>query len=159
MKVDAHIIIDTREQNPFTFENLPSKRGTLETGDCSVAGLTSLISVEHKSLYDLVQCVGRSRRRFERELRRLRGFRFRCVIVEADLNTIEAGGWRPKVTPAAVLGSISAWMAQYRIPFVFAGSHMSAGRFCERYLYQAARVVSGDYAAAQGLLDVVEGKS
>jgi ERCC4-type nuclease len=72
------IVIDTREQDPLVFSRLQSVRGTLTTGDYSIAGLESLFAVERKSISDLVGCcMGDSRQRFERELHRLRGFRLR----------------------------------------------------------------------------------
>ena len=67
----------TREQEPLTFQRLRSVRGTLYSGDYSVAGLTELFAIERKSVADLVGCcMGENRTRFERELHRLRGYRF-----------------------------------------------------------------------------------
>jgi hypothetical protein len=40
------IVVDTREQEPLAFERLASVRGTLQTGDYSVAGLQDLFSIE-----------------------------------------------------------------------------------------------------------------
>ena len=52
------IIIDSREQRPFDFlsqnGDIETERGTLDTGDYSVAGLESRVAVERKSLADLV---------------------------------------------------------------------------------------------------------
>ncbi|MCC7291439.1 MAG: hypothetical protein IT449_05175 [Phycisphaerales bacterium] len=91
MKLSPTIIIDTREQAPFTFANLPSEPGTLDTGDYSVRGLEHLVAVERKSLDDLLACVGRERERFKRELQRLRAYRFRLLIVEASAADLEQG--------------------------------------------------------------------
>src|SRR5258708_348192 len=76
------IVVDTREQNPLTFERLESRAGTLQTGDYSVAGLEELFAVERKTVPDLVSCCMRSNReRFERELHRLRGFKFKPLVI------------------------------------------------------------------------------
>jgi hypothetical protein len=40
------IVIDSREQDPLTFERLASVRGTLTPGDYSVVGLQDLFSIE-----------------------------------------------------------------------------------------------------------------
>ncbi|MCK6465097.1 MAG: ERCC4 domain-containing protein [Phycisphaerae bacterium] len=163
MKLTPVILIDTREQDPFTFANLPSEPGTLDTGDYSVRGLEHLVAVERKSLDDLLACVGRERDRFKRELQRLRAYRFRLLIVETTAADLEQGAypgggegarplWRSKLTPAHVLGSLAAWTAQYSLPVWLGGTHDESGRFAERFLYQAARTVAGEAEAVFGKL-------
>jgi len=53
------IIVDTREQNPLTFERLESRVGTLQIGDYSIAVLEELFAVERKSIPDRVRCCVR----------------------------------------------------------------------------------------------------
>ncbi len=147
MKLSPVVIVDSREQAPWKFSNLPSERGTLDTGDYSVKGLEHVIAVERKSLDDLLSCVGTHRDRFRRELQRLRGFRFRALVIESDCATLERGGWRIQVKPSAALGSLAAWQAQYSLPIWLAGDHQAAGRFGEKYLYQCARLIASENAA------------
>jgi len=148
MKLNPTIIIDSREQRPFRFKSLPAVRGTLDTGDYSIAGLEHLIAVERKSLDDLLACVGRERDRSKRELQRLRAYRFRLVVVETDAATIEKGQWRSNLQPAHVLGSLGAWTAQYALPIWLAGTHEAAGHFVERFLFQCARCIASEHEAA-----------
>ncbi|MEA3163844.1 MAG: hypothetical protein QOE88_1662 [Verrucomicrobiota bacterium] len=55
-----------REQEPLVFKSLKSVRGTLLTGDYSVAGLEELCSVERKSISDPVSCcMGLNQNYFE----------------------------------------------------------------------------------------------
>ena len=161
MKISPTIVIDTREQKPLRFDNMPAERGTLATGDYSVKGLEHLIAVERKSLDDLLRCVGRNRDRFKAELQRLRAFRFRVLVVECSAADIERGGtdadvprggWRSRLQLAHVMGSLAAWTAQYGLPVWMAGDHDAAARFVERFLYQAARCVLTDYEAAAEML-------
>ena len=107
MKHKATITIDTREQTPWHFANLPSAPGTLASGDYSIAGLEHLVAVERKSLPHLLGCVGRERDRFKRELHRLQAYRFALVIVEASAAEIHAGDWRSSLTPAHVFVSLA----------------------------------------------------
>lgn len=151
MKLEPVIIIDSREQRPLHFKALASARGTLATGDYSIAGLTHLVAVERKSLDDLLACVGRDRDRFKRELQRLRTHRFRLLVIEADAATIDRGEWRSNLQPSHVLGSLAAWQAQYGLPVWLAGDHDGAARYVERYLYQAARCIGAEYDAAVAL--------
>lgn len=147
MKIEPTIIVDSREQTPWKFSNLPTEPGSLATGDYSVRGLEHLIAVERKSLDDLLANVGRERARFCRELQRLRAFRFRCLVIEASYSDLERGEWRSKVQPSAVLGSLAGWQARYSLPVMLVGDHESAARFAERYLYQCARLVAQENAA------------
>ena len=154
MNLQPIAIIDSREQRPWQFASLETERAALTTGDYSLRGLTHLIAIERKSLDDLLGCVGRERDRFKRELARLRAFRFRALVIESTLAEIEAGQWRTKLKPSHVLGSLAAWTVQYGLPIVFAGDHAAAGRYAERYLYQAARTVAIECAAIQGMNEV-----
>ena len=147
MKIEPVVIIDSREQHAWQFENLPSEPGSLPTGDYSVRGLEHLISVERKSLDDLLGCVGRGRARFLRELQRLRAYRFRHLVVETSYADLELGEWRRQVKPSAVLGSLAAWQCQFDLPVMLAGDHEAGARFCERFLYQAARCIASENAA------------
>ena len=147
MKIEPVIVVDSREQNPWKFANLPSAPGSLSTADYSVKGLEHLIAVERKSLDDLLACIGIHRDRFKRELQRLRAYRFRALIIEANYNDLERGGWRSKIQPSAVLGSLAAWQCQYSLPIMLAGTHEAGAEFCERFLYQAARCVAAENAA------------
>lgn len=131
-------IIDTREQSPLCLDPLAIIPGTLSTGDYSVKGLEDVISVERKSLPDLLGCIGQSRERFERELVRLLAYPHRAVVVEAHWSDLEAGGWQGKVTSQSATGSVLGWMAM-GIPFLFVGSHQAAGIAVSRFLYIAAR--------------------
>jgi DNA excision repair protein ERCC-4 len=156
VKITPTIIIDSREQNPLDFRNLPTVTGTLDTGDYSIVGLTHLVAVERKSIDDLLACIGRERERFKRELQRLRAYRFRLLVVEADAADLDAGQWRSNLQPAHVVGSLAAWTAQYGLPIWPAGDHAGAGRFVERYLYQCARAVATEYESAAGFLALAE---
>lgn len=118
------IIIDTREQTPFTFgPEVETEPGTLQTGDYSLSGLESLVSVERKSLPDLVACCGPERTRFKRELQRLRAYRCRAVVIEADLADVVGHRYRANIHPAAIMGSVASWQSRFETPFNFAGPH------------------------------------
>lgn len=118
------IIIDTREQTPFSFgPEVETTPGTLQTGDYSLAGLEGLCAIERKSLADLVMCCGPERERFKRELQRLRAYRCRAVIVEGDLADVVGHRYRGEMNPHAVLGSVASWQSRYETPFNFAGQH------------------------------------
>lgn len=95
------VVIDSREQAPYSFTGLaadadkdykplvvPTTIAGLATGDYSIAGFESRISVERKSLSDLFSTLGQGRERFEREFHRLNEMEFAALVIEADWPTI-----------------------------------------------------------------------
>ena len=131
-------IIDTREQTPLDLAPLKMVRGTLATGDYSLAGLENVVSIERKSLPDLLACIGGERERFDKEVMRLVAYPVRCLVVESEWGLLELGGWRSQVTPAAAVGSVLGWVAM-GLPIIMAGDHERAGRYVGRLLFTAAR--------------------
>ena len=139
---DFKAVIDTREQRPLTLD-MPCEVGTLDTGDYSILGLTDLIAVERKSLEDLIACMTSGRDRFERELRRLKAYPVRCVVVEANWYDLEQGNYRSKLNALAATHTVASWTARFCVPFQFVGTHDAAGRFVSYFLFTSAkRVVS-----------------
>ena len=125
------ILIDSREQTPFTFQgktyaDVQTETATLATGDYSLAGLTDKIAVERKSLADLVQCLGRERERFERELIRAAALDCFAVVIEADWRELAQGQYRSQLNPHSACQSIAAFTARLKIPFIFSGSRAGA---------------------------------
>jgi len=120
------IIIDTREQRPFHFDDWPTSAGTLATGDYSIQGIEERVAIERKSLQDLVGCCGRDRERFKRELQRLKAYDCRAVIIEADAGQVVNGAFRGQLKPAHIIGSVASWQTRYSVPFVWAGDHGAA---------------------------------
>ena len=142
---DITAVIDTREQKPWSLTPLKTQRGTLATGDYSIAGLEREIAIERKSLPDLLGCIGGARKRFEEELERLQAYPTRCVIVECTYTDLEIGSWqlgmgdvRSKVDPKAALGSVLGWIAA-GIPFLFCGDADGASIAAARLMFIAAR--------------------
>lgn len=124
------IIIDSREQTPFSFNHerfaASTKPGALAVGDYSLAGLEDKCAVERKSLPDLVACLGRERERFERELQRGAAMDAFAVVVEASWAELAEGQYRSQLAPHAACQSVLAFMGRYRSPFIFAGSRAAA---------------------------------
>lgn len=92
-KGKIQIVIDTREQTPLSHwpEWVQPVRGTLKTGDYSIAGYEEAFAVERKSLADFAGTMigayearwDRPPLRFNRELERLRHLDCSAVVVTA----------------------------------------------------------------------------
>ncbi|HEY1189545.1 MAG TPA: ERCC4 domain-containing protein [Gemmata sp.] len=121
------VLIDTREQLPFSFEGLmcdkadgggpltvETQRATLRSGDYSLYGFETLVAIERKSLSDLYGTLGQGRERFERELERLAAMRWAAVVIEADLaEIITQPPPHSQLDPKTVFRSILAWSVRY----------------------------------------------
>ena len=134
------IVVDTREQTPLCFSRLASVRGTLTTGDYSFAGGEESFAVERKSIPDLVACcIGTNRERFFRELHRLRGYRFKRLVIVGTVEEVQARDYRSRLAPAAVLATLQAIEARFDVPVVWMDSPAAAALKIESWVYWFAR--------------------
>jgi DNA excision repair protein ERCC-4 len=136
------IVVDQREQAPLVFTRLASVPGTLYAGDYSVAGLEASFSVERKSIDDLANCcMGANRERLERELLRMRGYRFKRLLVVGSREDIAAGHYHSKINPKSVLATLGAFEIRYDLPIVFADTPEAGAREIERWCFWYSREV------------------
>lgn len=146
------ITVDSREQAPFTFtgpryEGTTTTTGTLQSGDYSLNKLESLVSVERKSLQDLVMCLGRERERFEREMQRAAAYDSFLVVVEASFGDLATHQYRSQLNAHSACQSVLAFTARYRVPFLFAGSRTAAEYATWGFLRQYLESARKRYAA------------
>jgi DNA excision repair protein ERCC-4 len=114
----------------------------LTTGDYSVAGLQDVFSIERKTVSDLVGCcMGENRERFERELHRLRGYRFKRLLVIGSEAEILAGQYHSNIKPKAVLATVWAFEVRYECPVLFSPTPQAAARQIERWVFYYSREV------------------
>ena len=125
------IIYDTREQLPFTFQNVCidrkkafvlTQRATLHTGDYSIAGYEDKVCVERKSLQDLYQTLGKGRERFIRELERMQDCERSLIVVESPYTQIlqpcdKDPLFYSRMYPEAVYASIVSFSKKYQKTF------------------------------------------
>ena len=139
------IVVDSREQTPLPITRLETVRAGLTTGDYSFQGGEDVFAVERKSIDDLVGCcMGGNRERFEREMHRLRGFRFKRLLIVSARWQIEAQRYKSKIKPAAVLHSLDAWEARYDLPVVFCEHPEHAAVLVEKWVWWFARQMVED---------------
>ena len=139
------IVIDTREQTPWTFPDWPTVTKHLKTGDVSISGLERYLCIERKSLPDLAGCcsdrkdkiTGRSNRdRFKDELQRMRAYNRRCVIVEATYPEALTYHGRGKIGGKQITGSTTSWEGDFDVPFHYVSSNV---KVCAAYALNVLR--------------------
>jgi DNA excision repair protein ERCC-4 len=134
----ARILVDTREQAPYSFRGLfadaadgctaaglrlpllvPTARVALPAGDYAVEGFQTRCAVERKSLADLYSTLSQGRDRFRREVERLSGMEFAAVVVEASLARILSDPPpHSDMRPRAVVRTMISWAVRYGVHFL-----------------------------------------
>tara|TARA_R110000744_G_scaffold162572_2_gene279213 strand:+ start:383 stop:913 length:531 start_codon:yes stop_codon:yes gene_type:complete len=141
---DVLVIVDTREQLPLELP-LRTITDTLPTGDYSVSGFEDLICCERKSLPDLIGCMTSGRKRFERELQRMKAYDARCVVVEAHWQQLRDGEYRSRITPEAATHSVVSWISSFAVPFLFVGDRTAAADAVAYFLFTSTKKIYERY--------------
>ena len=147
------IKIDTREQQPYEFEN-PSEMGTLSIGDYSLRGAEHLIAVERKELNDLIGCLTTDRERFEKELYKGRALDYFALVIEASLADLVNGHYRSEMNPKSAIQSLLAFSIRYRLPIWFCENRKYGQRMTESLLLKSVREIEKKFKQIQGGEDI-----
>jgi ERCC4-type nuclease len=120
------IFADTREQTipPFP-EGVVIERASMGEGDYTTPALQGIAVIERKSVSDFASSVTRDRERFDDEIRRLLGYRFKAIVVEGDLSEVYRAS---AAHPHSIIGSIASFFARSDCPTFFAVNATGAGR-------------------------------
>ena len=130
---DFVIVIDTREQKPYSFPCNMVKAG-LETGDYSLLGHETRIAVERKRPEEMFLCVGKERKRFERELERFVGFEYAAIVIEGNLGDMIRPSAFSTVSPKTVINSLVSWSVRFNVHVYFCGTRNLARTLTYRLL-------------------------
>jgi len=150
------LLVDTREQLAYSFERFDSVTTEvvgLPVGDYSLSGFEDRISIERKTLEDLASCLGKGRKRFERELSKSRPYELFVVIVEANMEAIKLGQYRSQINPHSAMHSIVAFQVRYGTPFIWAGSREGGEYITFSLLQKYLREIGERYKQASKMLE------
>lgn len=156
----ATFLVDTREQQPWMFEDYPvsTSRETLRTGDYTVAEFCDYdddldtylpqFAVERKSGPDFLQSITHRREQFKAEIKRASDWPVELkVIVEEPYTTFEQNmGFMThrNVSPSQVTGTVEVWNQHYNVDFSFAGTRRRAEELAFDTLLTYLRTVGDD---------------
>ena len=76
-----------------------------------------------------------------------------CVVVEASWNALAKGRYNSRLNPAAACASVIAFMARYRIPFLFAGDRSNAEAVTADFLRQYVKGKAHELKAVQAAVE------
>ena len=136
------VLVDTREQNPFSFTRFRGwfagvEKKSLKVGDYSVAGLEEICTVERKDLPDLVRSFTVERPVFIDRLRRMRGYSQRLLVITAALSQVKSPySHSGRASPNRVTQSLIAALVGVGVPFLCVETHELGEEIVASYLYQ-----------------------
>ena len=121
------VLVDTREQLPYTFQGLRAdanegggpitvrtERCTLNAGDYSIQGYSQMVVVERKSASDLAGTLTAGRKRFVREMDRLREYDAAWIVCESELSELFRGiPMAPNIRPRTFTRSAMFFQLRY----------------------------------------------
>lgn len=137
---DFTIIIDTREQQPWTFQNHTTAHKKLDTGDYSIEGLEHLLCIERKkSSSEFANNIVESR--FKDVIMRMSQLKYSFLLLEFDLkdllvypigSTVPRRMWdKIKISPAFLIKHILELELNHNIKVVFCGNASNAEKMAE----------------------------
>jgi hypothetical protein len=140
---DFTIIVDTREQQPWSFEHYITANKKLDTGDYSIAGMENIIAVERKkSVNEIANNITESR--FTDVISRLSSIKYPFMLMEFDIEDIliyPIGSNLPKklwdktrITPQFIMKNVLEWQLYHNIKVIFCGSASNAEKIA-KYIF------------------------
>lgn len=137
------IIIDTREQQPWSFDHYVTANKKLDTGDYSIEGLENVVAIERKkSVSEFANNVTESR--FKDVVDRLSQIKYSFLLLEFNLEDIliyPIGSNVPKkmwdkikISPAFIMKHILELQMFNNIKVVFCGDSANAEKMAEYIL-------------------------
>ena len=135
------VIVDTREQNPFSFTRFRDwfarvEKKPLKVGDYSLAGLEEVCTIERKDLSDLVHSLTVERRVFLGRLRQMSRYPQRLLVITAALSQVKSPYSYSSASPNKITQSLVAVLAGLQVPFLCVETHELGEEIVASYLYQ-----------------------
>lgn len=134
------VIVDTREQQPWHFENFTVANRKLDTGDYSIEGFEDILCIERKkSISEFANNI--TENRFKDVVERLSKIKYSFLLLEFDLNdvliypvgsTVPKRLWdKIKISPSFIMKHILELELNHNIKIFFCGNSHNAEKLAE----------------------------
>lgn len=132
---DFTIVVDTREQQPWTFKEYTVANRKLDAGDYSIEGLEDVFSIERKkTVGEIANNIVESR--FKDAIARLAEHKYAFLLLEFDIEDVlryPIGSNLPrklwnkvKIKPAFIMKHVLDWQIKHNINVIFCGDSDNA---------------------------------
>lgn len=153
-KAKPVIIVDQQEKLPLTRyfnpELVQVETAHLETGDYSLKQATHLLAIERKSLADLLQCCTKDRDRFMDQLRRMKNYPTRFLVIEAKREYIEAEIYSRDVRASSVINTVLGAAVRWNICVEYRDSPADAARMVQWICLKVAQLQREGFYDSKG---------
>ncbi|MFA5670082.1 MAG: hypothetical protein WC967_12650 [Balneolaceae bacterium] len=118
------VLIDTREQTPWDFDDFKTERVALTTGDYQIKGSPDLV-LERKGTPEELWGNLLEGKRFSKEMERLSVFKYKYVICDFPIDAMLEIPWRIKkksrrfISPRFAIRMIMEYEIKYGVHFIF----------------------------------------
>ncbi len=140
IKDDFTVIVDTREQQPWSFTKYATASRKLDTGDYSIEGFEDILAIERKkSINEVANNIVESR--FVDVIERMSNYKYAYFLLEFNIGDVldyPIGSSLPRkmwnkirIKPAFIMKHILEWQLKYNIQVFFCGSSDNAARTAE----------------------------
>jgi ERCC4-type nuclease len=137
---DFTIIIDTREQQPWSFDSYAKANTKLDTGDYSIQGFENIVAIERKkSVSEFANNITESR--FTDVVMRMGEIKYSFLLLEFNLedvliypvgSTVPKRMWdKIKISPAFILKNLLDLELKHNISVHFCGNSGNAEKLAE----------------------------
>lgn len=138
------VVVDSNEFHHGNTWDFPgcsiSVKSLLDYGcDYTLRGCHGLVGVERKSFNDYAICIGSSFERFKKQLEKLACAKYRCVIVEGNID--DKPHFKSRVIKEVLVTQTANIAAAYGIPILFASSRPSAELMCLKFFKKVQEVI------------------
>jgi ERCC4-type nuclease len=141
---DFTIIVDTREQQPWSFEDYVVANKKLDTGDYSIEGLQHFFTIERKkSINEIANNIIEPR--FKDVIMRMSQLKYSFFLLEFNITDVlnyPVGSNLPKkmwdkikISPAFIMKHILDWQVKHNIKVLFCGNASNAEQTAE-YIFK-----------------------
>tara|TARA_B100000315_G_C14419373_1_gene514813 strand:- start:48 stop:515 length:468 start_codon:yes stop_codon:yes gene_type:complete len=121
---DLTIVIDSREQRPYSFPGCKTTVQGLPIGDYGLLNCPD-VAIERKSIDDLIVSLTKGRDRFKKELQKGSQLPYFGLVIESSLSDLDNGRYGSAMLPKSAVQTLLSWSVKY-------GTHVF---FCETREY------------------------
>ena len=147
------IIVDTREQKPWSFENHAIANTKLDTGDYSIEGLEHILCIERKrNVAEIANNITEDR--FKDVIDRIKTYKFPFILLEFNINDVlryPIGSTIPKklwskirISPQYIMKHLIDMQVENNIHVIFCGDSSNAEKIALSIMRRVYKMNSGD---------------
>jgi len=148
------VVIDSREQQPYSFSEQKTVVQGLSVGDYSLLHCEDSISIERKSVNDLIGSLTKGRRRFEKELKKGSQFTYFALAIEASLSDLVNGKYQSQMLSESAVQTLLSWSVKYGTHVFFCENREYAEQVTLSLLLKYGRMIYQKYHQISKLTEV-----